>query len=302
MKKLQIEKITDYDISKKPADGNIGVYLSNEENTPHIHLFEVERRTGRNFTFSAPKICSDILKAYLPEKQLYEVDWTYTTGGAHTDFSFKTTHGEISGIHFTNAFPTNIRTPLSIDRCSEFFSHPQTGCAQNEPKSIWHSGPLDLMIVPIPKHKEKFIVLRDPYMSADHQTILANPNKFIHAWLTQSFMNANVNDLNGLTAEYAKNARFMSGDDNPIAPLHSSVEESLTHLRPEGWYPHESAMISYQPARSGGKINFTNGRHRTINFFNAGAPFLPFFMYKGERTDKFAEEFEWQGPRPEDNM
>lgn len=305
MKNIQVINVEDCDLSNNEIQRKLGVYISSQDDSPHIHIFEVGKgiMARAHFAFAAPYIGLQILKKYLPEKELSDVRWTYTSGAAHTDFSFKKTHGEISEVFFTNSCPLDLTMPKSIEEYQNLLSHPQTGVATNDENDIFYRGPQKNVIVPIPKHKHGFHVLRHPeQIMRDHCLVLVDPKKFMKHWLTQAFKEANVHDIDGLRKEYEAASKLMSDDDNPIAQLHSPIEKSLEYIQLR--YPNEPAHISfwtrnYEPE---GKTSFVNGRHRTINFYNAGAPFLPFLMYKSDTTVVFKEKFEWHGNTPDNSI
>ncbi len=147
------------------------------------------------------------------------------------------------------------------------------------------------MIVPVPHHPTGFYTLSDQH---NYETlVLADAVKLKDHWIKQSLAMHECDTLTQLATLYNRNATFMSGDDNPIAPLHADTKTCISFMK-ERLFMHSQEMprMNFSEARS--NLKFVNGRHRTINLINCGAPFIPALLSSNaQNVAAFKEKFEW---------
>lgn len=125
--------------------------------------------------------------------------------------------------------------------------------------------------------------------SSDHPVILVDTVRFINYWKKQCAPKERVCGLLGIISVALfkdKSTAIPTESQADHTLLSSGLDESLTHA-----IPSEMACgvgLDYK-----GELCFTNGRHRTVNMANLGAPYMPLQIYN-EGIDEFKVLFEWK--------
>ena len=172
------------------------------------------------------------------------------------------------------------------------------------------------IIVPLPKHPDKHHIIESAYHNLeDYKIVLADSEKFMAYWIEQIKEKYCCETMDDLERFYE--AQPSKGDDTAFPPFHTSIHDSIKHVSPHIGYPDVTAIMNFsrfewiekrswieklikpfdQPRlRSMDQIGFTNGRHRTLNMYKLGAPFLPFTMSSTyENNTVFEQRFGWRG-------
>ncbi|MCF8496588.1 MAG: hypothetical protein K9G62_07980 [Alphaproteobacteria bacterium] len=304
-----------YDVGRHPTLRSCGILENTRNGKPYIQIFQTQGTDAHDLLIRAPMICAAVLKQVRPSENLDSVEWGYSAGSSHTDISFESRHGHVTGMTLNNHLITRIGHAQPLEKYQAALNDPRGFMhGLNEEDPLFQGSPVHRVVVPLPKHPAGYIALKPPERE-NREVVFADPEKLIEFWANQTLRENKAQNMDNLVHIYNENKKYMPGDDNPIAPFHSTIEESLSHLSPEIGYPDTPPMASFWPAPSPSKkssilsglfykessrpneIAFTNGRHRTLNLYKAGAPFVPIDMYTHEYTEEFRRKFEWKGEK-----
>lgn len=308
-----------------------GLRIQDRNSRPHIHLFllpggDVPFMGQDLLKYNLPYCCESIIEKKLPTVKMQDVSWTYSKGAFHNDFVFNTHHQQIKSISFSNSMALHYGVAFDVERYQKCLNDArgfEKATLNGESESRYIGAPEERLVIPVPYHPAQYVMMKQE--SDNHRIVYANPEQFIKFWFQQTLRQQKVQNLTQLKAKYLENAKRMNGDSNPIAPFHTTFEDSVSYIRPAGGYPYPDfpAQVSYLPPQNASsdtrnslknyfklfvqnknptlpqsnleEIGFTNGRHRILNLYNCGAPFLPFSMYICDNTNAFEEKYGWQG-------
>lgn len=304
------------DTTGEAVSRSCGALFSNRDKLS-CHLFQTEGNDAGHLLARAPAICAQIINNIgFDDTPLDAMGWTYTAGASATAIIFERTHGQITGMTLTDDMVTRIGCSRPADVYARMFDDPKGFIhALNGDDTRFKGRPAYRVVVPIPHHPAGYIAMKptsDRFNGdASRVTVLADPEKLMQLWITQTLRETGLKTVEQLATAHAENARIMTGDDNSIPPFHSTREKSVAELDPLKGYPNDLPMVSFRPVgtlKGGGlsgifagvprqhdELGITNGRHRMINLLKAGAPFIPLDMPNDEDTQAFRQRFEWRG-------
>ena len=132
-----------------------------------------------------------------------------------------------------------------------------------------------------------------------HQDVVfIHAKKFFDDWIKEEILRNNCKSREQLTEKYNFNARFMSGDDNPISPHYTEFEYATSRLNKhysDKKSPFEIPLVAYSNSqvalKQNNTIRFVNGRHRLINHFCAGACIIPVQLTFIDGATSFKEKY-----------
>ncbi len=270
---------------------SLGYYV--KTNTPEltrIILFSLKNNYPAYFRLHAPEICSQLLKQLAINKTLDEINWSYASAPALSILKFIRNKGKLATMHIENDEVFNpYAGALTLKEYENLYNESvdfklalQKGFPINNVKP---SALIDYL-VHTPKRNEKIRTMTTPYGNdKDYKVILVDTNRFMKHWEQQSKVETG-NLFN--QARYFIESFIANHTDYSERGLLSSSKNNNKQ-----WYiPHKMACgVCLNHAN---KISFTNGRHRTINLANAGAPFIP-LQVANEHLADMRKEFEWNG-------
>ncbi|NCC23146.1 MAG: hypothetical protein EOM26_11915 [Alphaproteobacteria bacterium] len=300
-----------------PVERTCGVLIDRSGERARIHLFQTEGSDIFNLEHTGPIICQRILEQIDPEGNLSDYDWGCTAGFAHTDIRFDEMDGWITGMTLSNPITVRIGGARTLEDYQAVVDSPEGFLkALNGEQPQFYSEARSWLVLPLPRHEDGFLTLSKEGLSGSGQRIiLADREKLMKRWQQSVMRQAGAADANQLRRSWEANAKSMGGDDNPIPPFHSGVKASTEHVQPWKGYPDQLPIATYRPPATaveerprGGlmglfgavtrvernrpeAIDFVNGRHRTINFANLGAPFIPLVMDDTDDTRAFEQMF-----------
>ncbi len=312
----------------KPMDYWMGIHYVEGGQKPKIHLFTVRGDEFKcegdpvSLDRSIYKVCSGIVEDYFSGKKINDFDWELTAAGGHTKLNFEEKNGWITGVRCTNAFPLYQSSfAYGIKDYEEALEDPDNFLhilSEGHPKGF-ENHPEYLVIVPLPLHPDGHIILEtglSTYKSDKYEVVFADAQKLRDLIIGQEMKkrSASFDDLIRIYEDEP-----LKGDDVAFPPFHSTIEESIKHLNPGLGYPGEIAIANFSTDGAfddedwgegldwrrdnewmlSERIGFQNGRHRTFNMINTGAPFIPILMGKSLGTEMFKERYGWsKQPQP----
>tara|TARA_B100000745_G_C20145053_1_gene392622 strand:- start:244 stop:1116 length:873 start_codon:yes stop_codon:yes gene_type:complete len=254
-----------------------------------LHIFIDSEESAAYFRNNAALVLQQGKANLYPFKELHEISWLCTIGVATSRISLNRKNGLVSDVVFHNsAILQTYCSTLSMAKYNKALtSH------QGLEKALWDDLPTSyhkiftlpastVYVVHTPGHPVKQLhqlTARYDTSSGEYPVVLVDTQKFIAHWKRQCRKGL----LPWLKHLYPKHrGNELDNDDHEIlsAPANESVHHSL---------PKEMACGVHLTSRQ--KIQFTNGRHRTVNFANLGAPFIPVQTVRHGLCD-FKDRFE----------
>lgn len=307
-----------------PLSYDIGMRVTNAADKPTIDLFSIDANHDAGSVHdSAYTLCQHIIDDHFPDRKVTDFNWTYSESAARTNIIFSEQHGQITGIKLDNAmagrygFHTkleNYERALQTDDPIKFLSdgHPER----------YKGGQIERVIVPLPLHPAKAILMEPDLHGDQHRIVLADPAKTLDLMIRDAYHQTGLKTLKQLERYY--NAQPMKGDDTAFPPFHTSVQEAIDNIKPQLGYPRDMGRAAYfkpdpdylneasaETSGLGGwlkiklgqafkppapeSLEFVNGRHRTLNLIKLGAPYVPLLMHKADPTDAFEAAYGWRG-------
>ncbi len=303
--KLDIFEFSIYDdLRKRDCNFSFGLLVSDEK----IDLFLTDQDSVYDLEQQIPSICQGILAEYHPDKNLQDIKWTYTAGGGHSDLIFDQCNGLATTMTISNdAVLEPYCCAYEIETYEAALNDPrglETALLDGYPEealSSFSRDPIVRYLAYTPNHDtQKIHVLKAAYerFLEDNPVVFVDSQKFISYWKQQctpkepeegliSKLKEKFFDM----VEQKKGYCDIDSDDNVL--LSSTLEKSLKHRIPND-------MACGVSLDHNNNIRFTNGRHRTVNLANLGAPFIPVQTYKGGEK-QLVDMFEWDGSTQLDN-
>lgn len=268
----------------------IGYYKSiSREKGIKIDLFSISDSFTQFFIEHAPEICGKLLVHLSIESDIDEVIWNYVASPAYSALKFIRVHGKLAMMRLENG---EVRRPycggLTIDQYQEVWDSKQEfkqALQTGYPEGSYESEPIIQHLVHTPRRQEKVRVMIPPYGydDEDHPVVLVDTTKFIHYWNQQcKEKQLTINDR-FIRLFKPLEVDWIDANDRKLLQS-SSKEQKEWHI------PKEMACGAC--LNHVNKIRFTNGRHRTVNLANAGAPFIP-MQISDHNKEMFCERFEW---------
>jgi len=284
-------KEKDY-ILKNTNTFEIAYYISkNKEEDIRIVLFSIRDSCTQFFTDHAPEICGKLLKYLNIDKSIDEVTWNYAASPAYSALKFIRIHGMLAIMRLENG---EVSKPhcgnLTLDQYQKIWDLKQDfkqALKIGYPEGDYQSEALVQHLVHTPRRQEKLRVIVPPYGydNEEYPVVLVDTVKFINYWSQQCKEKRPI--FSDRLFRFFKPIRVDWIDINDRKLLQSSSKKQ------NEWHiPKEMACGTCLNFVN--KIRFTNGRHRTVNVANAGAPFIPMQISSYDKV-KFCEKFEWQG-------
>jgi hypothetical protein len=274
---------------------SFGLVVSDEK----IDIFHIDPSSVNYLNENLPDLCRKILAKYFTSKQIQDMQWTHTAGGAHSKIIFNEQNNFATTAIYTNgAVFQPYCYAYKIEEYEAALNDPRglelallDGYEDEDAKSSFSIDPVKQYLVHTPYHEHyKIHVMTPPFFhnTGECPVILVDTEKFISYWKRQSSKltskNTRLNKIKSVFHFNQKNSEDrLDVDDREL--LSSTLETSLKHD-----IPYEMACgvsLSFD-----NKIRFTNGRHRTVNLSNLGAPFIP-VQSSSHGEERFRELFEW---------
>ena len=296
MKKLNNFGVMAYDQHRKMDKHYcFGLVVTDKQ----IDIFFIDQTSFHYFTENTPDVCQKILTEYFLGEKIQNMQWTYTAGGGHSKIIFNEQNNLITTMTFTNgAVLQPYCYAYTMEKYEAALDDPRglelallDGYETEAFKSSFFRDSITRYLVHTPYHdKYKIHVMKPPYSHDPEQypIILVDTEKFISYWKQQSVPIASKDTvIDKLKSIFGLNQgncedRFDGAD---CRLLSSTLETSLKY-----YIPDEMACgvsLSFDNI-----ISFANGRHRTVNLANLGAPFIP-VQSSSYEEEKFRTLFEW---------
>ncbi|ABD79456.1 hypothetical protein [Saccharophagus degradans] len=287
-----------HSIQRPETDWTLGLYVEESIKRRVVHLFAiVQDFEVVPFRTSAFKVCTQIARSLNSSSSVLDFDWTFTASGGRSDILFHQQSGYVTGVSFSNSLP--VEKPYfhqTIERYNEALNsrYDMLDVLSDGHQEHYLGPPKRMMIIPLPLHPEKHHVMNAAYfLDEKYKVILVNTHEFISYWIEQEKERHSCGSIEALKEIY--DAQDFKGDDSILPPFHTTLEESIYFVRPEFEQPDETAILKYMfVAGNAYRIRFVNGRHRTVNFFKLGAPFIPLTVEKDVTFEEFKRRFEWR--------
>lgn len=287
MIKLKTFNVKIGDLCRGDVDLSFGIYFSTREKIK-IDIFSIDVYIFDHFINNAPTICQKIINIFSPGKLVHDIEWTYTAGPVCSMLEFEAVSGLAVTMRFGNGeVAENYCGGRPIDQYAKALNDPrglQVALQDGFPDHLtFTSEPIIRYLAHTPRRSLKIHVLEHPYRNGhfeDYPVVLVDTKKLLRYWRQQ----CNYTGFQKIKNLYRKKVNSIDDDDRKL--LKSSYETSSKYP-----IPHEMACgvcLNFE-----NKICFTNGRHRTVNLANAGAPFIPVHTCK-EGISRFRKLFEWE--------
>ncbi len=316
----------------EPMDYDMGMRVDDSaDGKPKIQLFSISHPMDvASFEDSFYAVCEGVINDHFPDQDITDFDWEFNASAARTDIHFDTQHGVITNAHFTNGFALrNSFFQTRIESYENALSDPEnyTNILSDGHPERYEGAPITRVIVPLPEHPAGHIAMEPTHMSGlesdDHKLVLVDTNKLWDQLIAQTMHNHGLKSMDDVRQRY--DAEPSKGDDVAFPPFHCTTEESIAHISPHKGYPGETPYASLHitppetmqdkpngwiekleslinrwtdnanPQPLAENIEFTNGRHRTLNMMKLGAPYVPMTVHKGDNADILEEKFGWKG-------
>jgi hypothetical protein len=313
---IQIIEYESVDQDNNPVARVCGLQVTeNGSDMPHLHLFMLPFKPGSSegddlLDYNIANVCADILAKRFPKLRISQPAWQYTKGPYTSDIKFKEQHGFVTGIDFSNSLIMNRGFAKSFEAYEEALAAPSFGHAicKGGDSTLFKGPRASLMIVPVPEHPAKYLIIKPGPNNGTHKIVLADAESFMENWVHQAMRKNHAHTYADLQLKHAD-------------PFHyeRTTEDSIHHIRAHR--PYQAAQFGYAAVPPPNRLpkllekasdfvkkfslaqqpiptfGFEEGMHRTLDMYVLGAPFLPLEMRKGTETEKFEREFGWQGHR-----
>lgn len=312
------------DASSKEVAHPMGLYIEKETEKPSIHLFEIETNYSlAPFHRSVFKICSELANSIDLDKTVMDFNWSYTASGGHTDVQFHEQGKYITGVTFPNSFPVRHPFTSTIERYQKALNTPDKfiDFLSDRHPERYKGSPLYRVIVSLPKHPDRHHIIEPTYDDMeDYKIILVDSERFMSYWIDQEKTIHRCKTMEELKFVY--DAQPLKGDDSAFPPFHTGIDEAIKYVSPHIGYPDKTSIATFlkleQPPQKSepswlekitntfnkpkepiptleDKISFTNGRHRILNMYILGAPYIPMTISTYENSHiEFEKRFGWK--------
>lgn len=263
----------------------LGVSLTDN----HIDIFALEPIVDTEMDANLAWICDQLLEALPIEHSLSDCAWTYTIAPHSTTFSFTENHGLATSITINDIRvfePYCIGAAISeyMDAISSSDGLKQSMQSHYAPGSFEDIQSTTLHLAYTPRRTRRLHSLENPLPNyVDDLGIVVNVDseRFMEYWLKQS-----APKTTGIFPRFGGSRSSLDVSDHKL--LTGSIEESLKYTIP--FQMASTVVLDYE-----NKVRFNGGRHRTVNIFRSGAPYIPLHTVMQSNYDEFLEKFEWTG-------
>lgn len=301
---VQIERIR-FD---ETGPGHCGVAVSQRNNRPHIHVFEIAENDGEALNARFAEGFQAIRDQCCPGTPLSDIDWEYTNGICHSDITFEEQNGTLTRIHLHgntlggSAFKSPLQRYQDALNSPNGFEHEMTSG-----HNFMRGPETDIFPIRLGGEDQDRIIYYTSNNYNGMTPVLVDAAKFVQAWHQQEERllkpaspppNKAIGFLRSLFADAAENIPDREGRMHDFALFQSTPEKS----RQEIWkntcpqHPIQAAFISFNADQPDAAIAFINGRHRTFNAANLAAPYVVIDV--GGDVEAFRKKFEWTPPAP----
>jgi len=255
-----------------------------------VKIFLLENDSHNYFIDHAPNILLAIHKHYDLENEWHEYKWSFVAGAAYSEIIIESKHNTPTTITFLNAavlkpYCSAFKAATYINAILDSRSL-QDALLDGYPanlKSSFTEASTTFYLVHTPRHKKYLFHMIKPWYCdlEKFPVVLVNSEKFISYWKQQRepLPQTIFEKLIG------KNPSYKSIDCDDEILLSSTVEISLRYSIPATMA--ENVHFDHE-----NKIRFGDGRHRTVNIANMGAPFIP-VQVSNDNLEIFIKAFEF---------
>lgn len=214
---IEIINFESIDGNNNPVTGTCGLHITENVNgKPHLHLFMLpdvpdSRRGDDLFDFNLANVCTNILAERFPGRRIQDAQWQYTKGPFTSKIDFEEQHGLVNRVYFSNGMIQRHGFAIPLEAYEAALIAPEgfkKAICGKSASNIFEGSPETVLLVPVPLHPARFIMMHPNNYSNTHAIVLADAEKFMSSWFQQMLRKSQGTNLDDLRRKHTAPFRY----------------------------------------------------------------------------------------------